>query len=54
MQYYLSVAFKMKCTCAITAVAVLLGTASAQTFRRLGACPTLGVFTNMFEIHDIS
>ncbi|KAH7079342.1 alkaline-phosphatase-like protein [Paraphoma chrysanthemicola] len=33
----------MKCICSIAAAAVLLGTASAQSFRRLGACPTLGV-----------
>ncbi|KAJ4373822.1 hypothetical protein N0V83_002561 [Neocucurbitaria cava] len=33
----------MKCTCSIVAVAaLLLNTVSAQTFRRLGACPTLG------------
>ncbi|KAL6712652.1 hypothetical protein ACN47E_000529 [Coniothyrium glycines] len=33
----------MKCTCsAIAATALLLGSVSAQTFRRLGTCPTLG------------
>ena len=39
----LSTAFAMKCTCSnIVAAALLLGSVSAQTFRRLGACPTLG------------
>ncbi|KAH9868139.1 hypothetical protein J1614_007211 [Plenodomus biglobosus] len=33
----------MKCTCsAVVAAALLLGSVSAQTFRRLGTCPTLG------------
>ncbi|CAN9182213.1 unnamed protein product [Alternaria alternata] len=33
----------MKCTCsAVVAAALLVGSVSAQTFRRLGACPTLG------------
>ncbi|KAF1947225.1 alkaline phosphatase precursor [Clathrospora elynae] len=33
----------MKCSCsAIAAAALLVGSVSAQTFRRLGACPTLG------------
>ncbi|RMZ72108.1 alkaline phosphatase [Pyrenophora seminiperda CCB06] len=33
----------MKCTCSsIVAAALLVGSVSAQTFRRLGACPTLG------------
>ncbi|KAH9866360.1 hypothetical protein IAQ61_008365 [Plenodomus lingam] len=33
----------MKCTCsAFVAAALLLGSVSAQTFQRLGACPTLG------------
>ncbi|KAF1841372.1 alkaline phosphatase-like protein [Cucurbitaria berberidis CBS 394.84] len=33
----------MKCTCSIVAAAaLLLNAVSAQTFRRLGACPTLG------------
>ncbi|KAF2856458.1 alkaline phosphatase-like protein [Plenodomus tracheiphilus IPT5] len=33
----------MKCTCsAVVAAALLAGSVSAQSFRRLGACPTLG------------
>ncbi|KAH3920868.1 alkaline phosphatase [Parastagonospora nodorum] len=32
----------MKCFCSIAAVAALAAGVSAQTFRRLGACPTLG------------
>ena len=42
----LSVAFAMKTTTSIGAAAALLvGAVSAQSFRRLGACPTLGTTT---------
>ena len=41
--HLLSVALTMKSTTSIGAAAALLaGAVSAQSFRRLGACPTLG------------
>jgi hypothetical protein len=40
------IVFAMKSTTTIGAAAALLaGTVSAQSFRRLGACPTLGTTT---------
>jgi hypothetical protein len=37
----------MKCICQIAAAAALMGAVSAQTFRRLGTCPTLGTWQSL-------